>query len=52
MNGASGAEARLQTLTKSYSVVLEVLRTVQVACIQAVTLYGSDLWWDFREEVR
>jgi len=49
MKKARPAEARLQTLTKTYSVVPESVRAVQVACVQAVTLYGSKLWWDPRE---
>jgi ribonuclease HI len=46
MRRARGAEARLQTLTKTDGVVPESVRGVQVAGIQAVPLYGSELWWD------
>jgi len=46
MKQARAADARLRTLTKTYSVVPESVRAVQVACVQAVALYGSDLWWD------
>jgi len=49
MKKARAAEARLRTLTKTYGVVPESVRAVQVACIQAVALYGSELWWDPRE---
>jgi len=43
------AEARLRTLTKTYGVVPESVRAVQVACVQAVALYGSELWCDPKE---
>jgi len=49
MKNARAAEARLRSLTKTYSVVPESVRAVQVACVQADTLYGSKLWWDPRE---
>ena len=42
-------EARLRTLTKPYVVVPESVRAIQVACIQVVALYGSELWWDPKE---
>jgi len=41
---ARAAEATLHTLTKTYGVVPESVRAVQVACVQAVALYGSELW--------
>jgi len=46
MKKARAVEARLRTLTKTYRVVPESVRTVQVACIQVVALYWSELWWD------
>jgi len=49
MKKARAAEARLRTLTKTYGVVPESVRAVLVACVQAVALYGSKLWWDPRE---
>jgi len=52
MKTARAAEARLRTLTKTYLVVPESERGVQVACVQAVALYGSELWWDPCEAVR
>jgi hypothetical protein len=52
MKKASAAEARLRTLAKTYGVVPESIRAVHVACVQAVTLYGSDLWWDPNEAGR
>jgi len=49
MKKARAAEARLRTLTRTHGIVLERVRAVQIACIQAVMLYGSELWWDPRE---
>jgi len=49
MKKARAAEARLRSLTKTYPVVAESVRGVQVACVQAVALYGSVLWWVPRE---
>jgi hypothetical protein len=44
MKKARAAEASLLTLTKTYCVVSESVRAVQVACVQAVALYCSELW--------
>ena len=41
---ARAAEARLCTLTRMHGIVPERVRAVQIACIQAVALYGSELW--------
>jgi hypothetical protein len=49
MKTARAAEARLRTLTKIYGIVPESVLGVQVACVQAVALYGSELWWYPRE---
>jgi len=49
MKNARAAEARHQSLTKPYGVVPESVQAVQVACVQAVALYGSELCWDPRE---
>jgi len=46
------AEARLQTLTKTYSVVPQSVRAIQVVCVQAVTLYRSKYRWDPTEQGR
>jgi len=46
MKRARAAEARLRALTKTYDVVPENVQAVQVACVQAVALYGSELWCD------
>jgi len=48
MKKASAAEARLSTLWVMYGLFPESLRVIQIACIEAVTLYGSELWWDPR----
>jgi len=44
MKKPTATEARLRTLTKTYSVVPESIRAIQVACVQAVALCGSELW--------
>jgi len=49
MKKARAAEARLRSLTKTYGIVPESVRAVQVVCVQAVPLYGSELWWHPRE---
>jgi len=49
MKKARAAEARLRSLTETYGVVAESVQAVQVVCVQAVALYGSELWWDPRE---
>jgi hypothetical protein len=46
MKNAREAEARLQTLTKTYGVVPESGKAVQVAYLQAVALYWREHWWD------
>jgi len=46
MKKARAAAVRLWTLTKTYSVVPESVRAVQVACVEDVALYRSELWWD------
>jgi len=49
MKKARAAEAHLRSLTKTYAVVSACVRAVLVAYIQAVALYGSELWWDPKE---
>jgi len=49
---ARGAEARLRTMTTTYGIVPESVRAVQVACVLAVALSGSELWWDRKEAGR
>jgi hypothetical protein len=48
MTLAKRAEVRLRSLTKTYGVVPESIWDVEVACVQAVVLYGSELWFDPR----
>jgi hypothetical protein len=52
MKKARAAEARLRSLTRTYGVVPACVRAVQIACVQAVALYGSELWWDPKEGSR
>jgi len=40
---------RHRTFTKTYGVVAESILDVQVVCVPAVALYGSELWWDPKE---
>jgi len=49
MKKAMAADARVQTLAKTYDVIPESIRAVQVACIRAVALYGSEVCWDPKE---
>jgi len=49
MKKASAADARLPTLTTTYGIVSESVRAVQVVCVQAVALYGSELWCNPKE---
>jgi hypothetical protein len=44
MQKARAAEVRLRTLTKTYGVVPESVRVIEIACVQAVAPYGSELW--------
>jgi len=49
MKKAMAAEARLRGLTRMHGIVPEGVRAVQTACVQAVSLYGSEQWWDLGE---
>jgi len=49
MNKARAAEPRLRVLTRMHGIVPERVRAVQIGCVQAVALYGSELWWDPKE---
>jgi hypothetical protein len=49
MKKASTADARLHILTTIYRIIPEQVRAVQIACIQVVALYGSELVWDPKE---
>jgi len=48
MKKARAQEARLRVLTKMHGIIPEQGRAVWIACVQAVALYGSELWWDLR----
>jgi len=45
MKGARNAQARLRRLAGRMGLVPDGVRRTQVACVQAVALYGSELWW-------
>jgi len=49
MKRASAAEVRLRSLTETYVIVPVSLQAVQVACVNAVALYGSELRWNLRQ---
>jgi hypothetical protein len=49
MKKAKTAEVRLRKLTKIYAVLPGSVRAVQIACVQAIAMYGSELWWDPKE---
>jgi hypothetical protein len=49
MKKARAAEVRLRVLMKMHGVIPEQVRVVQIACVQTIALYGSELWWDPRE---
>jgi len=46
MQGSKIAKVRLQTITIAAMVVPQIVRAVELACVQAVTLHGSQLWFD------
>jgi len=52
MKKAREAEARCRTLIKKHGIIPECVRAGQVMCVQAVALYGSESWWDLKEECR
>jgi len=52
MKKARAAEARLRTQTTTYGIVPESVRAIQAACVQAVALNGSELWWNPKEAGR
>jgi hypothetical protein len=43
---ARAAEAGQRVLTRMHTIVPERVWAVQIACVKAVALYGSELWWD------
>jgi hypothetical protein len=46
MKKAKAAEGRLRPDSKTYVDVPESVWAIQVACVQVVALYGSELLWD------
>jgi hypothetical protein len=46
MSKAYRAEARVRSLQGKFSLSPENVRKIQVAAVQAVALYGAELWWD------
>jgi len=49
MKKANPAEARLLTLTRTYTALPDSVRAVQIACVRPVALYGSEPYWDTKE---
>ena len=45
MKGVRNAQVRLRRLAGRMGLVPDGVRRTQVACVQAVALYGSELWW-------
>jgi hypothetical protein len=45
MKKARAAEARLWSLIATHGVVAACVKDVQIACVQAIALYGCELWW-------
>jgi hypothetical protein len=46
MSKAYRAEARIRSLGGKFGLSPENVRKIQVAAVQAVALYGAELWWD------
>jgi hypothetical protein len=46
MSKAYRAEARVRSLRRKLGLSPENVRKIQVAAVQAVALYGAELWWD------
>jgi len=49
---ARETEHTFQSCTKTFRVVPESVRAVQVVCVQEVTPYTSELWWDHMQVSR
>jgi hypothetical protein len=49
MSKACRAEARVRSLRGKFGLSPENIRKIQVAAVQAVALYGAELWWDERK---
>jgi hypothetical protein len=52
MKTARAAVAQLQSLTGTHGVETECVRVLQTACIQAIQLCVSELWWDPKQDSR
>ena len=50
MKKARNAQQRMRRLTGRMGLVPENVRRTQVACVQAVAMYGSELWRKGEEE--
>jgi hypothetical protein len=46
MSKAYRAEARVRSRGGNFGLSPENVRKIQVAAVQAVALYGAELWWD------
>jgi ribonuclease HI len=46
MSKAYRADARVRSLRGKFGLSPENVRKIQVAAVQAVALYGAELWWD------
>jgi hypothetical protein len=46
MSKAYCAEARVRSLGGKIGLSPENVRKIQVAAVQAVPVYGAELWWD------
>jgi len=49
MEKARAAEARQRIVTGMHGIVPEGVRARRISCVQAVALYGSEVWLDRRE---
>ena len=52
INKPRAVEAQLAILTRMHGIVPERVRVDQIACVQAVELYGSEHWWDPKDTGR
>jgi hypothetical protein len=50
LSKARKAEARVRSLTGKLGLTPANARRIQIAAVQAVALYGTELWWDGQQE--
>jgi len=50
MKKARNAQQRIRRLTGCMGLVPENVRRTQVACVQAMAMYGPELWWKGEKE--